>query len=158
MFRTMGLILLFLIVAAATLLVQLWAALTIREHRWRLYELRDQLRWHAIEDKEFAQSAGFEETDRALSTLCHNVDSVSIFALGQAVQSGNLERDTADLRRHEIHVQAVKEMLRILAWRHHGLVLVAGITFLGIFPLVWFWKKARDKASASLLVRAVAHA
>lgn len=142
-----------ILLALCTLIVgaqiSLWCAIEIRDRRWHLYALRDELRMLAIKDGAVAASELFWETDYSLTRLCDTVDEISL------VQFANLFSKNAKYapaaptpdktpgleQIQSIHIRAVRSVFETVMLRHSGPILLL------VGPLFHMHRKSKDALS-----------
>jgi hypothetical protein len=117
--------------------VMLWKALEERTVRWKLYELRDRLRFAAINDERILKSSLFSRVDTSLTVLAANLHDISLwllvplhFAYAESPEAEQRERDMKHALSSnenavvaEISLEASKLFARHLACKH---VLLSG--------------------------------
>jgi hypothetical protein len=82
-----------------TVTILAWRSLLLTRVRWRLYALRDRLRWAAIQDRTRLDSEVFWALDESLSAHCANLGEVSLWVvLPFLLFSPQARRETRELR------------------------------------------------------------
>jgi len=137
-----------------------WQETEMAAARWRLYALRDELRWAAIESGESFRPRIMRLLDESLTRFCAlcQQQCVSLWIFGSAWalmpdDDGARERARdfiAELKRPEhaaldaIYDQAVFQIMRVLFWRHLFLTLILVPTIVGgVFLFAFFKHVAR---------------
>lgn len=124
---------------ATSYVLYMWNALALREVRWKLYQLRDELRWRAVEDPSVATSQAFTALDARLTAhvqviplLTIWVVIVPLFARRQdwaaATASGRrtqkLVNDLGDAEVSRIY-KATDQAFGLYALKRHPLIMTA---------------------------------
>lgn len=121
--------------------------------RWKLYQLRDELRLLAYNDVRVRNSAIFKRLDRNFTAHCAALGDVSLWSLLPVIildvngrkQADELQRQLApELRKfpevERLFTQSASLLMRHLLWRHMFMTLTATLTLIGLLP-VWFCTK-----------------
>lgn len=118
---------------------RLWRAVLERETRWKLYALRDELRWLAIEDPALLQNKAFWLIDESLTRDARMLESVSLWMLVPAmVARSRMPQDSGQdaaksIAAHPITARIYKESVNLfvghLVRRHAMLLGIASIFF-----------------------------
>jgi hypothetical protein len=128
-----------IIVVLSSYVQAFWAGTFERETRWRIYALRDELRWAAVEDKSLLESDLFWHLDRFLTDMCTYVEYLSLWTIVPlwAMSKGDkdAENKRAELRRTlslpenaclaSIYDRAASIMLKWLVGRHIVVTAIA---------------------------------
>jgi hypothetical protein len=127
-------------------LAMLWKALQERTARWKLYELRDRLRWAAIENENVRNSALFDRIDLSLTVLAANLRDLSLWSLLPAIIAYRAEPEQHREEERQIKaamntpgfepvksvfLEAAKIFVQHLACRHLFLTALAIATIFG---------------------------
>lgn len=148
------------IVFLATLVLSYRRDLEERTIRWRIYALRDELRWLAYEDEPFRKSGLFLRLDSSFSLQCTTLENLSLWTIGTVLIVAKMinrnapkeaEIDHARIMRelakpeHEkvrkLYMESCGLIFRHLVIRHILLSVLAGVTLLpgliGFFMSRW---------------------
>jgi len=137
-----------------------WRLVRARALRWKLYALRDRLRWQAIEKPSLVGSRMFWTLDESLTNDCAYLEELSLWRLLSAgffwrhdraewkEQFRALTSELAQPGNEEIgrlYTESVNIFVVSLCARHIVLFLVALVTIVGPFVLYrWFENVSKE--------------
>jgi hypothetical protein len=161
----------FIIVLVASMLMAYalreWQRVEVTAARWRLYALRDELRWQAIESGELRNKALFHELDESITAFCAicQMRAMSLWMFTAVVLIAHKDRvrderekkffrdlaKPANVELHRIFDAAVWQVIRMLVWRHVFLTVLLVPTLVGAVGLLaLFFRVARMTLAAPL--------
>lgn len=140
--------------------------------RWQLYQLRDELRSAAFEDRSLLQSQVFRTLDRKLTFHCAHLDQLSMWTILPVMAIPHAVRAKVEARQRDfdnkisqpqhvkllpIYEQSMTLLAKHLALRHLFVTFLAAITVVGIvvcFSLgKWFSQRILSDAIQPLTER-----
>lgn len=141
----------------ASFLIIGWRSVMERSVRWKLYELRDELRRYAIDHPEVRSRRAFHRIDNSISALCGSMKYVNLWTLLLIPLLARESRSAAeelrkDLSRQEnawlvpYYEKSVSLTARYLGWRHCMAMLVLLPTVFGFALIYVCTVKAARKA------------
>lgn len=112
-----------------------WDALAIRDARWHIYALRDELRWLAIEDAEIAARPAFRMLDEELTKLAPILPFFTIWMMS-AIILPDL-RDSSRRRRQPLDTELARPENAQLKKLHDSALAAVIWMFLRRHLLIW---------------------
>jgi hypothetical protein len=119
-----------------------WRAIMKRSARWRLYAIRDELRWHVIKNPELRSRQAFRSMDNTISSFCGAPRHVSLWLMLLIPFAGGVDGSSRafqnDMKRPEnrwllpYYKRSTSTITSYLMWRH-----CVALTFLA-FTIVGF--------------------
>lgn len=131
---------------AAAEMIFLRRRIAERAIRWKLYELRDQLRFAVIEEPALGRQTAFLTLDRSITNLCASLPTMSLWtflSIGREKSLWNEAKERTrqlqqqldkpeNARLRTIYTEVSEQIAKHLALRHLFLTTVVATTVLGI--------------------------
>jgi hypothetical protein len=128
----------------------LWKSLYERTIRWKLYALRDDLRYRGLTNPAVLASPLFNRLDRALTSIAGNLNGLSLWSLtpvmlsktdpeieAQANETVELLRQPENSELQKIYNRSLTLLMYHLCVRHILLTTLLAVTVVGVLLSHW---------------------